>query len=375
MNSSSPKVLSVFGTRPEIIKFGPVQDALKRNSAITPVNLFTHQHQHIARPFLEQSGHEIHHELEALPGGQSLNAMHARLLAGLGQVLEREQPDCVLVQGDTASALAGAMAAFNLKIPVGHIEAGLRSGDVHSPFPEEMNRVLIDRMASLHFAATAHNRRNLLDEGAARDSVFVTGNTVVDALEKILAQKTESTACRELLHRTANTRRILLTAHRRENFSGRMAVYFSELRDFVTRHPDVSLIYPTHPNPEVLRIRNEYLGRHERLVLIEPLPYPDFVHLMSESWLIASDSGGVQEEAPGLRKPLLILRNTTERPESIECGVAKLVGAGPGRLTELLEAAYGSADWEARIQQVRNPFGDGHSGQRIADHTAAFLGA
>lgn len=374
MNPGKVKILSVFGTRPEIIKFGPVLDAVRQHEKMVAVNVFTSQHEHIALPFLESSGATIHHEMPAMPGKQSLNELYARILTGLDRILEQEQPDCVLVQGDTCSALAGAMAAFNRKIPVAHIEAGLRSGDVNSPFPEEMNRIIIDRIASLHFAATEHNRQTLLVEGFNDQTIFVTGNTIVDALQKILEQKDESALCRGLLKKTVNTRRILLTAHRRENFDGRMAEYFATLRDFLAGHEDVSLIYPTHPNPEARRIREAVFGEQDRLFIVDPLNYLDFVKLMAQSWLIVSDSGGVQEEAPGLRKPLLVLRDTTERPESIECGVARLVGDQPGRLAKLLEETYRSPDWEDRIATVKNPFGEGNSGRRIADCLAGFLG-
>jgi len=373
MSSNRPKVLSIFGTRPEIIKFGPVLDALDQHLQVTSLTVFTNQHQHIALPFLERFAPSINHQMNVMSPDQSLNELYARILTGLDRIMEKEQPDCVLVQGDTCSALAGATAAFNRKIPVAHIEAGLRSGDVDSPFPEEMNRIIIDRMASLHFAATQHNRQTLLAEGVSDDSIFVTGNTIVDALEQILAEAGESAQCRDLLLKTANTRRILLTAHRRENFAGRMANYFSELREFLLRNEDVSLIYPSHPNPEATRIREASFGQLDRLFLVEPLDYLDFVRLMSKAWLLVSDSGGVQEEAPGLHKPLLILRNTTERPESIECGVAKLVGAEPGRLGALLDDACHSSEWEDRIAAVQNPFGDGKSGPRIAGIVADFL--
>lgn len=364
------KVMSVFGTRPEIVKFGPVIQELERRPEFRAINVCTSQHTDLAVPFLERFGLRIDHDLNVMRPGQPLNALSARVLEGLENVLAAEQPDFVLVQGDTTSALAGALAAFHRRIPVGHIEAGLRSGDPNSPFPEEMNRILIDQVSTLFFAATERNRENLLRMGVAREKIVVTGNPVIDALLQVLESPGDTAKVDKILSQTEGTRRIVLTAHRRENFDGRMAGYFSVLADFLRKHRDVSLIFPVHPNPRVREFTSQYLAGVERVYLVDPLPYPDFVRLLSRAWLIVSDSGGVQEEAPTLRVPLLVIRNNTERPEAMECGAARLIGENPEALGPHLDEAYRDDAWRNRVSRVVNPFGDGQSSRRIADAVA-----
>ncbi len=366
------RVACVFGTRPEIIKFAPVIQELRRRDDLTPLNICTSQHTDLALPFLKGFGLEVHHDLQVMRPGQSLNVLASRVLAGLDAVLEQEKPDFLLVQGDTTSAVAGAMAAFQRGIPVGHIEAGLRSGDLHSPFPEEMNRQLISRLATAHFAATDRNREALLSEGVACDSIYVTGNPIVDALQQVLADAVDGEN-HPIVKATEGTRRIVLTAHRRENFASNLEGYFLVLRDFVERHPDVSLIFPVHPNPNVRALAARHLEGRERIHLLEPMPYPGFMRLLSRAWLIVSDSGGIQEEAPTLGVPLLVIRENTERPESIECGAARLIGEDPRVLAQHLELLVSPGHGEN--PKVANPFGDGKSAARIADAVTAVLAA
>jgi UDP-N-acetylglucosamine 2-epimerase (non-hydrolysing) len=356
-------VLTSFGTRPEVIKLAPVLRELEALPPIRSVVVSSGQHADLAEPFIRLFDLRVDHDLRLMQPGQTPNQLCARVLAAVEPILVAEKPGLVLVQGDTTTALAGALAAFHQGIPVGHVEAGLRSGDPLSPYPEEMNRRLITRLASFHFAATARNRDTLLAEGVNADSVFLTGNPVVDALQTILARNTVSPGLAELLQATKGFRRLTLTTHRRESFGPVLAANLAALRDFVAAHEDVALIFPVHPNPQVRGPAGDVLGGQPRVHLLPPLDYCDFLGLLVRSWLIVSDSGGVQEEAPSLGVPLLVLRKNTERPEAVECGSARLVGDNPALLRALLEEAYRAP---LGGQKVVNPFGQGESGKRIA---------
>jgi UDP-N-acetylglucosamine 2-epimerase (non-hydrolysing) len=361
------RVVTLFGTRPEVIKLAPVIARLEAEPALfQTVNVASGQHTELLYPFIRLFGMRLDHDLRVMEPGQTPNSVCARILAALDPILERERPDVVLVQGDTTTALAGALAAFHRQIPVGHVEAGLRSGNVASPFPEEMNRTLIGRLASFHFAATPRNRETLLQEGVAAERVFVTGNPVVDALHDVLRRPSQNPALLEHLARTRDLRRIVLTTHRRESFGGAMTENLRVLRRFVEAHADVALLFPVHPNPAVVETTHAILSDHPRIHLLPPLDYVDFVFLLAQAWLIVSDSGGVQEEAPSLGKPLLILRENTERPESVESGVARLVGGEPRRLARLLDEAHAPGSWTETAAQVENPFGGGDAADRIA---------
>jgi UDP-N-acetylglucosamine 2-epimerase (non-hydrolysing) len=298
--------------------------------------------------------------------GQAPNEVLARVLAGLDPLLADEQPDLLLVQGDTTTALAGALAAFHRGIPVGHVEAGLRTGDDTSPFPEEMNRRLITRLARYHFAATQANVETLRAEGVPDDRIVLTGNPVVDSLHEIQASHEPSARLKEALAPLEGLRLIALTTHRRESFGGVMEGHLRVLRRFIERHEGLALVFPVHPNPAVRAAADAALAGAPRVLRLDPLEYPDFIHLLSRAWLIVSDSGGVQEEAPTLGKPLLVLRENTERPEVLQCGVGRLVGNAPARLEVLLEEALVDADWFERVRTTPNPFGAGDSGARIA---------
>lgn len=359
------KVLTLFGTRPEIIKLAPVIRQLEADGvSFRAINVNSGQHVDLIRPFIRLFGVRIDHDLRVMHEGHSLSQCCARILAALDPILASEQPDLILVQGDTTTAFAGSLAAFYRKIPVGHVEAGLRSGDPLNPFPEELNRRLVTRLATYHFAATTRNRQVLLDEGVPPANVFVTGNPVVDSLQAILRDP-PSPELEGILHATRGLRRIVLTTHRRESFGAVMAGHLRALRAFVDRHGDVALIFPVHPNPAVKGVAEAILTGHARIFLLDPLDYVDFIGLLSQAWLIVSDSGGVQEEAPTLGRPLLVLRENTERPEAIESGVARLVGGDPARLEALLEANYPEGRWARDVRGIENPFGRGESGKLI----------
>jgi UDP-N-acetylglucosamine 2-epimerase (non-hydrolysing) len=374
MPGAGKTVLSIFGTRPEAIKLAPVLHELGLRRCVRTVNVVTSQHTDLLLPFLKLFDIRVDHDLKAMQPGQHLNQLLARVLAAVDTVLEAEQPDLVMVQGDTTSALAGALAAFQRQIPVAHVEAGLRSDNPLSPFPEEMNRRLISRLTSYHFAPTKRNVAGLLQEQVPPAQVILTGNPVVDAVHWILDQRQPSAALTQVLRETAGRRLIVLTTHRRENFGPTMRGHLETLRRFVESRDDLMLVFPVHANPAVRAVAREVLGEAGRIRLIDPLDYTDFLHLMAHAWLIVSDSGGVQEEVPSLGKPLLVLRENTERPEAIECGVAKLVGRSPERLWMLLEEATAPGSWSETVASIANPFGQGDSAQRISDAIENILG-
>jgi UDP-N-acetylglucosamine 2-epimerase (non-hydrolysing) len=368
------KLLTIFGTRPEVIKLSPViQQLTAFSQSFQTVNVSTGQHTDLLYPFVQLFGISIAHDLHAMEPGQTPNQVCARVLSALDPILGQEQPDLVLVQGDTTTALAGALAGFHRGIPVAHVEAGLRYGNLHSPYPEEMNRRLITGLASYHFAATARNRDTLLAEGVEENNIFVTGNPVVDSLKTILAGASMTHALKQLLQQTEGLRRLVLTTHRRESFGEVLCENLRVIRRFIETHEDTALIFPVHPNPMVALVSREILDGHPRIHLIEPLSYNDFIALLSHAWLIVSDSGGVQEEAPTLGKPLLILRENTERPEAIDSGIARLVGASSCHLAEMLREAYRDGSWAEQVRTVKNPFGQGDSGKRIARIIAKLL--
>lgn len=360
------KVLVLFGTRPEVIKLAPVIEQLKANRKnFDTIVVSSGQHADLIHSFVELFKIRINHDLRVMRRNQKPNEVAARVLIAFDKILELEKPDVVLVQGDTTTALAGAMAAFHRQIAVGHVEAGLRSGSPESPFPEEMNRRLISQIARFHFAATKFNRETLINEGINERHIFVTGNPVVDALQSICKKTSGRNEISKLLERINHLKRILLTTHRRESFGATMTENLCVIRDFVAKHSDTALFFPVHPNPAVKQAVADIFEENPRVFLLEPLPYADFACIMAKCWLIVSDSGGVQEEAPSLGKPLLVLRENTERPEAIDAGVAKLVGGSPQRLAELLEENYRDDSWTNSVKQIENPFGDGRAAAKI----------
>ncbi|MGI8543083.1 MAG: non-hydrolyzing UDP-N-acetylglucosamine 2-epimerase [Aridibacter sp.] len=361
------KVLVLFGTRPEAIKLAPVISELRKIPHFKTIVVSSSQHTDLLKPFLKIFQIETDYDLQVMKNNQTPNQVLAKTIESLDKILESENPDLLLIQGDTTTTLAGALAGFNRQMVVGHIEAGLRSGDTNSPFPEEMNRRLVSKVATLHFAATVQNRQNLVKESVPENQIFVTGNTIIDSLHQIRKNHTPSKTIQNDLKQTGNLKKILLTTHRRESFGKTMQENLEVLRDFVEKRKDTCLIFPVHLNPNVQKVTNEILGKCERIYLLEPLNYVDFLYVMENAWLIVSDSGGIQEEAPSMGKPVLILRENTERPEAVLCGVAKLVGGNPLALARLLEDNYLTQTWIDSVKQVQNPFGDGKSAARIAN--------
>jgi UDP-N-acetylglucosamine 2-epimerase (non-hydrolysing) len=369
---SIKKVLTLFGTRPEIIKLAPVIRELEsRPNHFKNIVVSSDQHTSLLQPFVKLFGLRVDHSLNVMRENQTPNEVCARVLTAMDELLKQTQPDIVLVQGDTTTALAGALAAFHRKIAVGHVEAGLRSGNALSPFPEEMNRRLVTQVATFHFAATERNRETLLGEGVDEERIFLTGNPVVDSLNWILENAKPNAAIETIEAKTRGLKLIVLTTHRRESFGEVMSGNLAVLRRFVEEREDVALVFPVHPNPSVVEVSRAELDCHPRIQLIEPLGYEDFIGLLSKAWLIVSDSGGVQEEAPSLGKPLLVLRENTERPEAIESGVARLVGGKPESLAGMLEEVYKDQSWTSHVKQTPNPFGCGNSGKKIADVLSA----
>ena len=364
------KIALVFGTRPEAIKLFPLIHLLKDDPRFDPVVIVTGQHRGMLDQVLEIAGLTPDHDLAVMQPGQTLDALTARLLTGIGDTLDAEQPDWVVVQGDTASAMCGALTAFYRKIPIAHVEAGLRSGDIHHPWPEEVNRKIIGTMAALHCAPTQTAADALARENVDPATIHVTGNTVVDALHWVLGAIEHNPALAADLHAAAapfeGKRIIGVTTHRRENFGDGMRAIAGAIRKIAERE-DTAVLFPVHLNPNVRETMMGELAGLDNVALLEPLDYPNFAALMQASTLMLTDSGGVQEEAPALGKPVLVMRETTERPEGVEAGTAKLLGTDPDAIVAEVTRLLDDGDAYAAMAQAHNPFGDGHSSQRIAD--------
>ncbi len=371
------RILVVFGTRPEAIKLFPVVNALKADPRFECVICVTAQHREMLDQVLDIAGVVPDHDLDVMKPDQSLDELTARLLIGLGKVMDNVQPDRVIVQGDTATAMTGALAAYYRKVPVDHVEAGLRSGNIYHPWPEEINRKIIGSMASLHFAPTSTSAAALKAENVDPARIHVTGNTVIDALHwvsaKIAAQPSLAGGLADLEARFAGKRIIGVTSHRRENFGDGMDNIASAIRQIAARD-DVAVIFPVHLNPNVRKVMHEALGGLDNVAMIEPLDYPHFARLIGIAEIMLTDSGGVQEEAPALGKPVLVMRETTERPEGVEAGTAKLVGTDAARIvTEISTLLDDKAAYE-QMARAHNPFGDGTSARRIAELLANEIG-
>ncbi len=359
------RVLVVFGTRPEAIKLAPViRELARRPDRFRATVAVTAQHRHMLDQVLAVFDIRPEFDLDVMRPGQTPSAVLSRVVEGIDHVLTKTRPDIVLVQGDTTSALAAALAAYHRRVAVGHVEAGLRTGDKYAPFPEEMNRRLISAVADVHFAPTEQARANLLAEGVPGRGIHVTGNTVIDALHLALASSRIWSL--PLLDRTGPGRRIILvTAHRRESFGPGFERICRALARIVAEHPDVEVVYPVHLNPNVRRPVRRLLRGLDRVHLIEPLEYLEFCHLMQASYLILTDSGGIQEEAPALGKPVLVLREKTERPEAVAAGTARLVGTDADRIAGAAGRLLRSVAAYRRMARARNPFGDGQAAKRI----------
>ena len=370
MSDAPTRILVIFGTRPEAIKLFPVIAALKADPRFDPVVCVSAQHREMLDQVLEIAGIVPDHDLDLMQPGQTLDGLTAALLTGLGAVMNAVRPDRVMVQGDTATAMAGALAGYYRKIPVDHVEAGLRSGNIHHPWPEEVNRKIIGAMASLHFAPTRTAAEALLRENVDPARVQVTGNTVIDALHWVTARIAETPGLAgglaELERRFAGKRLIGVTSHRRENFGGGLEAIARAVRRIAARD-DVALVFPVHPNPNVRAVMDGALAGLPNVALIEPLDYPHFARLLALCEIMLTDSGGVQEEAPALGKPVLVMRETTERPEGVEAGTARLVGTDEDSIvTEIFTLLDDKAAYEA-MARAHNPFGDGRSAGRIVE--------
>ena len=368
--SSPAKILVVFGTRPEAIKLFPVVAALKGDPRFVPVVCVSAQHRQMLDQVLEIAGIVPDHDLDLMKPDQSLDSLTAALLTQLGRVMDLEQPDRVIVQGDTATAMAGALAAYYRKIPVDHVEAGLRSGNIYHPWPEEVNRKIIGTIASLHFAPTDVSAAALTAEQVDPARVHITGNTVIDALHWVTKRITDepdlALGLADLEARFAGKRIIGVTTHRRENFGGGMEAIAEAIRQIAAR-PDVAVIFPVHLNPNVRSVMNAALAGLDNVAMIEPLDYPHFARLLGLAEIMLTDSGGVQEEAPALGKPVLVMRETTERPEGVAAGTARLVGTETSVIvTELFNLLDDKAAYES-MARAHNPFGDGRSASRIVE--------
>ena len=359
------RVLSVFGTRPEAIKMSPLALELARREHIDPRVCVTAQHREMLDGVLSVFGVAPDYDLDIMRPGQTLADITSRVLSGLGGVFESARPDLVLVHGDTTTTFAAALAAFYAKIPCGHVEAGLRTFDRWSPYPEEMNRRLAGQLCTLHFAPTARNAENLRREGV-EGGVFVTGNTVIDALA--YTARGEGFSSPQLRALDFSGRRVIaLTCHRRENYGRPMENIFAAVREIAERHPEVLIVYPVHLSPAVRECAARLLGGVANIALIEPLDAVDMHRLMARSYLVMTDSGGIQEEAPALGKPVLVLRRETERPEAAEAGTVALAGTETADIVRLAETLLADGAAYARMAHAVNPYGDGHACRRIAD--------
>lgn len=362
------KVMLIFGTRPEAIKMCPVVLALKARRDLQTLVCATGQHKEMLKQVLDAFSIVPDYDLAIMKERQTLFDITRNILGSIGEVLEREKPDLVLVHGDTTTTFASALACFYLQIPVGHVEAGLRTHDLYAPFPEEFNRKATSIVTELNFAPTELAKQNLLAEGYDPASIFVTGNTAIDALKTTVRHDYRD----ETTDWLGGSRLILLTAHRRENLGEPMRQIFRAIARIATEYPDVKVVYPVHMNPAVREPANEILGNAANIRLIEPLDVLAFHNLMARAYLILTDSGGIQEEAPSLGKPVLVLRDVTERPEGIDAGTLKLVGTEEARIyDESVRLLTDSAAY-TRMSEAKNPYGDGLASERIANAVCAW---
>ncbi len=373
-SSGRPRILVTFGTRPEAIKMFPVVQALREADRFDVRVAVTAQHREMLDQVLSIAGIEPDVDLNLMQPGQSLDELSARIITRFGETLDQEQPDRVLVHGDTLTTMMATLACYFRRIPVGHVEAGLRSGDIYAPWPEEVNRKVTGAVADMHFAPTESAAAALRAENVAEANIHVTGNTVIDALlaarAKVTAEPELAPALQPLKQRFAGKRIIAVTAHRRENFGEGMQQIARALKELAGRE-DIAIIYPMHPNPNVVSVMRPTLSEIDNIALIEPLDYLGFVAMMEASDLVLTDSGGIQEEAPSLGKPVLVMRDTTERPEGVEAGTALLVGANKDRIKgEVNRLLDQSAAYES-MAKAHNPYGDGLASRRIAEIIAA----
>ncbi|MGP4059164.1 non-hydrolyzing UDP-N-acetylglucosamine 2-epimerase [Halobacillus litoralis] len=369
--SNRIKVMTIFGTRPEAIKMAPlVLELKKRSEQFEPIVAVTAQHREMLDQVLSIFDIEPDYDLNIMKARQSLAQVTTRALEGLDEVMKETEPDIVLVHGDTTTTFAASLAAYYNQIPVGHVEAGLRTWNKYSPYPEEMNRQLTGVMADLHFAPTNKSRDNLVAENKSEDHIFVTGNTAIDALQTTVDDSYTS----DVLAEVDGKRLVLMTAHRRENLGNNMQQMFRAIKRLVEEHEEIQVVYPVHLNPVVKETADEILGNDERIKLIDPLDVIDFHNFAARAHLILTDSGGVQEEAPSLGVPVLVLRDTTERPEGIEAGTLKLAGTEEDHIFHLAHELLSDESKHEAMAKASNPYGDGQASARIAEAIRYFFG-
>jgi UDP-N-acetylglucosamine 2-epimerase len=358
------KVMSIFGTRPEAIKMAPLVKELEKRKNIESIVCVTAQHREMLDQVLETFDIKPDYDLNIMKQGQTLADVTTRALTGLEEVIKEARPDIVLVHGDTTTTFAGALAAFYNQVAIGHVEAGLRTDNKYSPYPEEMNRQMVDRLSDMYFAPTEISKNNLLKENINESKIYITGNTAIDAMSTTVDKNYTH---KELEWIKPGERMILLTAHRRENLGEPMRHIFKAIKRIVDEFDDVKVIYPIHMNPKVREVANEVFDGDDKVKLIEPLEVFDFHNFQNKSYIILTDSGGIQEEAPSLGKPVLVLRDTTERPEGISAGTLKLVGTDEDIIYEETKRLLTDSKEYERMSKASNPYGDGHASERIVD--------
>jgi len=372
------KIMPIFGTRPEAIKMAPVIAELNKSPEFETVVVVTAQHREMLDQVLELFKITPAFDLNIMSNGQTLSQITARVLEGMDTILESVRPDMVLVHGDTTTTFAAALAAYYRKIPTGHVEAGLRTLNKYSPYPEEMNRKLAGSLSDLHFAPTQSAKENLIREGISSERIIITGNTVIDALLGVVGLTYDFSGTQLEAVDFEHKRVILITSHRRENIGNPMIEIFTAVKNIITANQDVEVVFPVHKNPIVRGIANDILKGLDRVHLIEPLDYLPFANLMGRCYMIMTDSGGIQEEAPSLGKPVLVLRDTTERPEALNAGTAKLAGTDAGSIVTHVKRLLDDKVEYARMANAANPYGDGKAANRIvkalADYFAAIPG-
>lgn len=368
-----PLVMTVYGTRPEAIKVAPVIAALEADDRFDSLTVVTGQHREMLDQVNEVFGIVPDHDLDIMSHGQTLGQIFARVMSRLDPILAEHRPDAVIVQGDTSTSAAAALAAFYRQIPVVHLEAGLRSGDIMSPFPEEANRKITSQIAALHLAPTLRSLANLVAEGVQLENIVVTGNTVIDALYLAVQRRTAFTDPAVARVASSGRRVVLVTTHRRENWGDAMEGVGRALARIARRFPDVEVVLPVHRNPVVRDAVLPHLAGLSNVTVTEPLGYGEFTHLLSLSTLVLTDSGGLQEEAPSLGKPVLVMRDNTERPEAVEAGTARLIGTAEERVVAEVNRLLTNEAAYAAMAQAVNPYGDGHSAKRVLDATARVL--
>jgi len=357
------KVMTIFGTRPEAIKMAPLVKELEKRDNIRSIVCVTAQHREMLDQVLKVFDIKADYDLNIMKQGQTLSEITSRVLLGLEEVIKKENPDIILVHGDTSTTFAGALAAFYNQVDIGHVEAGLRTWNKYSPFPEEMNRQMVDRMTDMFFAPTEVSKNNLLSEGIDKDKIYVTGNTAIDAMKYTVSDNYDN----EIFKWLGDDKLILLTAHRRENLGEPMYNIFKAVKRVVLENKDVKVIYPIHMNPNIRKIANEVIGSIDRIKIIEPLEVVDFHNFINRSYIILTDSGGIQEEAPSLGKPVLVLRDTTERPEGIEAGTLKLVGTDEDIIYDETINLLNNYEEYNKMSKAVNPYGDGTTSIQIVN--------